>query len=85
MLNTELSLPKTVSQSELIWDLRTGSDFTKLTEKFFEVENESEGPNSDYPKGVSTAMGCPRVPLRMLCIQNISGASAPKSKVTVAS
>ena len=56
--NNDVALPKSVSQRLSIW--RCTVSFvtpTKFVEKLLVVDKKSDGPSSDYPKRVFTAMG----------------------------
>ena len=56
--NTDVALPKSVSQRFSIWRCTVSFvTLTKFVEKLLVVDKESDGPRRDHPKGVSTAMG----------------------------
>ena len=55
--NTDVALPKSVSQRLSIWRCTVSFvTLTKFVEKLLVADKESDGPRSDHSKGVSTAM-----------------------------
>ena len=56
--NTDIALPKLVSQRLSIWQcIVFFVTLTMFVKKLLVVDKASDGPSSDHPKGVSTIIG----------------------------